>query len=126
MKNVISVDSNSKSEDTPRMIDVHRKQLRAQRWLQDNTHEGITSEPPQDSPLGQVTSLDDILPRDNCPSSCDGYGTYAEADQDGDPIPAQCQWCYEVVVPLREKLLAWHKTEQAKLLAEIERLKNEP
>lgn len=120
MKDVISVDSNSKSEDTPRMIDVHRKQLRAQRWLQDNTHEGITSEPPQDSPLGQVTSLDDILPRDNCPSSCDGYGTYAEADQDGDPIPAQCQWCYEVVVPLREKLLAWHKTEQAKLLQVIE------
>ena len=36
--------SNSKSEDTPRMIDVHRKQLRAQRWLQNNTHEGGTPE----------------------------------------------------------------------------------
>ena len=43
--------SNSKSEDTPRMIDVHRKQLRAQRWLQDNTHEGMTPEPPQDTTI---------------------------------------------------------------------------
>ncbi len=48
--------SNSKSEDTPRMIDVHRKQLRAQRWLQDNTHEGMTPEPPQDTSLTEITA----------------------------------------------------------------------
>ena len=48
--------SNSKSEDTPRMIDVHRKQLRAQRWLQDNTHEGMTPEPPQDTSLTKITA----------------------------------------------------------------------
>lgn len=50
--------------------------------------------------------VDELLPRTNCPPSCDGYGTYAEADEEGDPTPAQCQWCYEVVIPMREKLLA--------------------
>jgi len=38
------------------MIDVHRKQLRAQRWLQDNTHEGMTPEPPQDTSLTKITA----------------------------------------------------------------------
>ena len=38
------------------MIDVHRKQLRAQRWLQDNTHEGMTPEPPQDTSLTEITA----------------------------------------------------------------------
>lgn len=56
MKSNSSSQSNSKSEDTPRMIDVHRKQLRAQRWLQDNTHEGMTPEPPQDTSLTEITA----------------------------------------------------------------------
>ena len=51
------------------------------------------------------TKLEGLLPRTNCPASCDGFGTYAEMDSEGDPEPAQCQWCYEVVMPLREAIL---------------------
>jgi hypothetical protein len=51
--------------------------------------------------------LEALLPRTHCPPSCDGFGTYAEADEDGDATPAQCQWCYEVVMPLRDKIRAY-------------------
>lgn len=50
--------------------------------------------------------IEEVLPRTHCPPSCDGYGTYAETDSEGDPEPAQCQWCYEVVMPLRDKIKA--------------------
>jgi hypothetical protein len=42
------------------------------------------------------------LKRLYCPGSCDGKGTYVGGvDQDGDPEPAQCQWCFEVGMPLQ-------------------------
>ena len=53
-------------------------------------------------------SIERIL-RFNCPSSCDGYGTYAEDDGSGNPIPYQCQWCYEYGMPAREAITADRK-----------------
>lgn len=72
--------------------------------------------------------LDEILPRTHCPASCDGYGTYAEMDADGDPVPAQCQWCYEVVIPLRKKitsLIVEEKIDELKLAESINQLRNQ-
>lgn len=45
--------------------------------------------------------------RFNCPNSCDGNGTYTEMDSDGDPEPAQCQWCFEFGMPAREAIKAY-------------------
>ena len=42
--------------------------------------------------------------RFNCPSSCDGNGTYAEDDGHGNPEPTQCQWCFEFGMPAREAI----------------------
>ena len=48
-----------------------------------------------------------LVPQTNCPESCDGYGTYVGgADEDGDPEPAQCQYCYEVRLPLIDAILS--------------------
>lgn len=47
-----------------------------------------------------VEQIERIL-RFNCPASCDGNGTYAEDDGEGNPEPAQCQWCYEYGMPAR-------------------------
>lgn len=42
--------------------------------------------------------------RDYCPESCNGFGTYSERDSEGDPEPAQCQWCDEQRLPILNKL----------------------
>jgi len=58
----------------------------------------------QNTPTNTLEEIEKILPRTHCPPGCDGHGTYAEADSDGDAIPAPCQWCFEVVIPLRKSL----------------------
>jgi len=44
--------------------------------------------------------LEQSMPKTYCPAGCDGEGTYPEADEDGDLMPAQCQYCYEVRIPM--------------------------
>lgn len=55
-----------------------------------------------DSELRQ--ELATLAPKTYCQPGCDGLGTYPEADSDGDPVPAQCQYCYEVRLPVIDKL----------------------
>ena len=61
-------------------------------------------------------TLHKLIPQTMCPNSCDGYGTYATADAEGDPEPNQCQYCYEVRFPAIDALkqeirkeLKWEK-----------------
>lgn len=66
--------------------------------------------------------INTLIPQTHCPSSCDGNGTYAEADKDGDPTPAQCQYCYEVRLPLIDKLEDLFKAYVKQVLPEKDKL----
>ena len=96
MKDVISVDSNSKSEDTK----YNNKPSNYTLELESK----ISPEPSQDSPLGQVTSLDKLA----------------------DDIEAMiCDWnaprqLTGSVREAAEKMAKWHKAEVANLLQVIE------
>ena len=48
-------------------------------------------------------SIEKIL-RFNCPSGCDGNGSYPEMSSDGDWEQGQCQWCFEYGMPAREAI----------------------
>jgi len=37
-------------------------------------------------------------------SDCDNNGTITVADENGDPMPEQCQFCFEIRFPLRNKI----------------------
>ena len=52
-----------------------------------NTH------PEQESLRGQFLKL---VSQEHCQPCCDGNGTYPESDVDGQPYPAQCEYCYLV------------------------------
>ncbi len=60
-------------------------------------------------------ALAKALPSTYCPPTCDGRGTYAEADENGDPTPAQCEWCYKVRLPAQQAIA----TATAELLLEV-------
>ena len=94
MKDVISVDSNSKSEDTP-IPEQFEYGLENPLELLDN--------PPQDSPLGQVTSLDTV---------CDELVHKHE-------LPLISDWCCLREDSVREAISLWHKAERAKLFEQI-------
>lgn len=94
MKDVISVDSNSMSEDTPLDPEI-------QKLISENLFDLI--EPPQDSPLGQDTSLDEYLV-----DLVDEHFPKGKSKERGQ---ANVMLAYFVM---------WHKAEIAKLLQVIE------
>ena len=79
---------------------------------------------PTNKPLSHLDNdkdLEAVLPRTHCPPSCDGNGTYAEGDENGEPTPAQCQWCYEVVMPLREAIDQYTQSKLKAFAGEVEK-----
>ena len=59
------------------------------------------------------------LLRFNCPSGCDGNGSYPEMGSDGEWEQGQCQWCFEYGMPARDAIQSLIRTEKLKLLAEV-------
>lgn len=62
-----------------------------------------------------------LIPQTHCQTGCDGFGTYPEADEDGDATPAQCQYCYETRLPLIDKLVDVSDQQSLALLDRVEK-----
>ena len=69
--------------------------------------------------LGKLNKTVERLLRFNCPSGCDGNGTYPEMSSDGEWEQGQCQWCFEYGMPARDAIKSLIRTEKLKLLAEV-------
>lgn len=79
-------------------------------------------------PQRKLASPSNSKSEDNLYEMLDAFALeYLEAHMEPDySISQRLQVESELVQDVKEQVKAWHKAEQAKLLAEIERLKNEP
>ena len=67
----------------------------------------------------ELSELIERVLRFNCPSDCDGRGSYPEQTADEEWEQGQCQWCFEYGMPARDAIGTLVRTEKLKLLAEV-------